>query len=392
MNEDFRLYEVLDSAEKKEFLNLPVALYKSDINYIRPLDIDIEKVFNPTSNKFFRTGDCIRWILKNGEDKTIGRVAAFYEKTVSGKQEQPTGGMGFFECINNQSAANILFDACKQWLQKRGMEAMDGPVNFGDRDRWWGLLVEGFTEPNYCVPYNFPYYRDLFEAYGFRNYFNQFTYHRYINSEGLSDSVKEKAERVFRNSSYSFSHSSKKNIEKIADDFRIVYNKAWANHSGVKETTKAHAMALLNSLKPILDEKLIWFAYYNGEPVAFFIMIPEFNQVVKFFNGNLNLKAKLKFLYFKIRKRWNKAFGVIFGVIPEHQGKGVEAAIVMAFAKIATRPGFPYKELEMNWIGDFNPAMMKVAEQVGGRICKTHTTYRYLFDRNREFRRAKVLK
>jgi GNAT superfamily N-acetyltransferase len=95
-------------------------------------------------------------------------------------------------------------------------------------------------------------------------------------------------------------------------------------------------MALLNSMKPILDEKLIWFAYYNGEPVAFFIMIPEFNQVVKLFNGKLNLIAKLKFLYFKIRNKWDKAFGVIFGVVPKHQGKGIEAAIVMAFAKIAT--------------------------------------------------------
>jgi GNAT superfamily N-acetyltransferase len=392
MNENLRLFEVLDSAAKKDFLNLPVELYKSDINYIRPLDIDVEKVFNPSTNKFFRTGECIRWILKNGDGKTIGRVAAFLEKTVSKKQDQPTGGMGFFECIKDQAAANILFDACKNWLQERGMEAMDGPVNFGDRERWWGLLVEGFTEPNYCVPYNFPYYKDLFETYGFKNYFNQYTYHRLINSEGLSDSVKEKAERVFRNSSYGFSHSSKRNIEKIAEDFTIVYNKAWANHSGVKETTKAHAMALLNSMKPILDEKLIWFAYYNGEPVAFFIMIPEFNQVVKLFNGKLNLIAKLKFLYFKIRNKWDKAFGVIFGVVPEHQGKGIEAAIVMAFAKIATKPGFPYKELEMNWIGDFNPAMMKVAEQVGGRICKTHTTYRYLFDRNREFKRARVLK
>ena len=133
MNENFRLYEVLDSAEKGEFLNLPVELYKSDKNYIRPLDIDVEKVFNPSANKFFRTGECIRWILKNEDGKTIGRVAAFIEKTVARKQEQPTGGMGFFECINNQTAANILFDACKYWLQERGMEALDGPVNFGDR-------------------------------------------------------------------------------------------------------------------------------------------------------------------------------------------------------------------------------------------------------------------
>ena len=51
-------------------------------------------------------------------------------------------------------------------LQK-GMEAMDGPINFGERDRWWGLITEGFTPPLYCMNYNPPYYIALFENYGF---------------------------------------------------------------------------------------------------------------------------------------------------------------------------------------------------------------------------------
>ena len=49
--------------------------------------------------------------------------------------------MGFFECINDESVAFAMFDKCKAWLQERGMEAMDGPINFGERDRWWGLVV-----------------------------------------------------------------------------------------------------------------------------------------------------------------------------------------------------------------------------------------------------------
>lgn len=391
MNENYTVIEVNDKNKAREFIEFQVWLYNSDENYIRPLDSDVEEVFHPSSNKFFRNGECTRWILKNKNEKTIGRVAAFIDKAVAFKQDQPTGGMGFFDCINDQEAANLLFDTCKNWLKERGMEAMDGPINFGDRGRWWGLLVDGFTEPNYCVPYNSPYYIGLFENYGFKNYFNQYTYHRLINNEGLSDSIREKAERIFKNPAYSFSYSKKKNLEKIAEEFTIVYNQAWTKHSGVKSFTKAHAMALLNSIKPIIDEKLFWFAYYEGEPVAFFIMIPEFNQVVKYFKGKLSVLAKIRFLYHKLRNKWHKAFGIIFGVVPNHQGKGLEAAIVMAFAKIALAPGFPYKELEMNWIGDFNPSMMKVAEQVGGKICKTHVTYRYLFDRNKEFKRIRVL-
>jgi len=77
------------------------------------------------------------------------------------------------------------------------MEAMDGPVNFGERHQWWGLLVDGFSEPNYCMPYNFTYYRDLFEDYGFQLYFNQYTYHR-TTDPNLQDVVLKKAIYIFK--------------------------------------------------------------------------------------------------------------------------------------------------------------------------------------------------
>ena len=155
-----KIVEILTAKHKREFLQLPVQLYKNEKNWIRPLDKDVEAVFDPKENKFFRHGECTRWLLLNQQGNTIGRVAAFWDKHTARKgNDQPTGGMGFFECIQDQEAAFLLFDTCKKWLTDRGMEAMDGPINFGNRDRWWGLLVEGFTEPNYCMPYNFLYYK-----------------------------------------------------------------------------------------------------------------------------------------------------------------------------------------------------------------------------------------
>ena len=346
-------------------------------------------MFDRKSNKFFRHGDLARWILKDGTGRTVGRVAAFYDSKTATNNEQRTGGMGFFECINDHRAAAVLFDACRDWLTEKGMEAMDGPINFGDRDRWWGLLVDGFYPANYGNNYNFPYYRDLFEHYGFRNYFKQYTYHRMINRQDLNPAIEEKARRIFKNPGYSFKTIRKKEIHKFAEDFRVIYNKAWVNHSGVKPITKVHAELLIKNLKPILDEKLMWFAYYENEPVAFFLMLPEMNQIIRHVNGKMNWIGKLKFLWYKTTRSVDKAFGIIFGVVPEQRGKGLEGAIVMAFGDVALRPGFQYRELELNWIGDFNPSMMHLAEEIGGHVIKTHITYRYLFDRDKEFRRAR---
>lgn len=385
----YQLLEVKDNKHKKEFLNLPVRLYKQEKNWIRPLDTDIEAVFDPQKNKLFRNGECIRWILLDEKGETIGRVAAFIDRKTAQNNDQPTGGMGFFECINDKQAAHHLFDACKTWLQQRGMEAMDGPINFGDREQWWGLLVDGFTPPNYAMPYNFLYYKDLFESYGFQNYFNQFTYHSKISRDNIKPEIIEKAKRIFQNSEYTFRTIEKKNLKKYAEDFCTIYNKAWARFPGVKPFTPAYAMVMIDKIKPILDERLMIYAYYKNSPIAFFIMHPEINQIIKHLHGKLNTLGKLKFWYLIKTGYCTKALGQIFGVVPEHRGKGVEGALIMKFAEITEDPKFRYKELEMNWIGDFNPIMMKMVEQIGATIVKTHTTYRFLFDRTKEFKRAR---
>lgn len=383
--------EVKDKQQARAFLELPIHLYKNESHWIRPLDKDIEGVFDPTFNKFFRNGECTRWILINEQNKTIGRIAAFINrKTMNKDNDQPTGGVGFFECIDDQDAANLLFDTGKKWLESKGMEAMDGPINFGDRDTWWGLLVDGFDrEPNYQCNYNFPYYRTLFENYGFELYFKQFTFGRPI-MDPLSDRLYEKAQVANQDSEYSFRHIEKRKLKKYAEDFRQVYNAAWARHPGVAEMTSIQANAIIKKMKPIMDEKIMWFGYHKDQPVGFYINIPELNQVFKHVNGKLNFIGKLKFLYHKLMKTNKKMIGLVFGIAPEHQGKGVDGALILAIRDVIQETYTRYQELEMNWIGDFNPKMIKVVEQVGGDVVKTHHTYRYLFDRNKEFKRMPI--
>ncbi|MBU2649595.1 MAG: hypothetical protein KKA81_01560 [Bacteroidetes bacterium] len=387
----YRLTEVNDKTSRKAFLKLPVSLYKSDRQWSRPIDSDIEKIFDPGFNKKFRKGNAIRWILEDRNGVVAGRVAAFYDDN-SFKQKHPTGGMGFFDCINDKEAAEMLFDACKNWLGSHGMEAMDGPVNFGERDTFWGCLVEGFTEPLYNMPYNYPYYQRFFEDYGFELYFRQFTYHRKIEPEGMADIVIEKGRRILSNPDYSFEMIRKNNFEKYANDFLEIYNQAWGRFPGVSKMKKFQAMALMKEIKPIADERLIYFGYHQGEPIAFFIMLPDISQILKKFHGKFHLINKLRLLYLlKVRKKVTRIMGKIFGVIPRFQGKGVEAGLVLAFEKEAFKPGFHYTDLEMNWIGDFNPTMIKNVEQIGGKIYKIHHTYRYMFDRSIPVERMRKL-
>lgn len=386
------VHEVLNRTDAREFLLLPVKLYQNTPAWIRPLDKDVENVFDPEHNKTFRHGECTRWILKNERGETIGRVAAFINrKTVNKGNDQPTGGMGFFECIEDEKAAFMLFDSCREWLRSRGMEAMDGPINFGSRDRWWGLLIEGFDkEPNYQCNYNFPYYDTFFRAYGFQVYFYQLTFHRSVVGP-LSPKLWAKAERLESNPDYAFRFLRKDELAKLPEYIHTVYNKAWANRSENPELTIAQAKLLVRQMKPIMDRRLLYFGFYKGEPVSFFLSLPEINQLLKYVNGKLDLWGKVKFLWHQLRGTNRKAFGILFGVVPEHQAKGLDGAMVLNMRRVLQDEYKRYDEYEMNWIGDFNPKMIVIVEQVGGEVCKRHATYRKLFDENKPFKRAPIL-
>ena len=384
--------EVKTGHHIREFNRLPVRLYKNQPYWIRPLDADVEAVFDRKKNKLFSHGEIIRWLLLNDAGETIGRVAAFIDqKTVNKGNDQPTGGMGFFECIQDQRAAFTLFNQCKEWLQQKGMEAMDGPINFGPRDRWWGLLVDGYDrEPNYQCNYNFPYYKDFFEAYGFQVYFYQFTYGRKV-MEPVSERLWTKSNLVGEDPNYSFDFFQGKDLNKLADDIRIVYNRAWAKRGEIPELSQAQARNLVKQMKPIMDRKLVWFGYYKGEPISFFISIPELNQIFKHVNGKLNLLGKLKFLWHTWRKTNKKAFGILFGIVPEHHGKGVDGGMILGFRRMIQEEYLRYEDYEFGWIGDFNPKMMRVSEQVQTQVVKTHATYRKLFDESKPFKRMPVI-
>jgi hypothetical protein len=386
-----------DPKLQKEFLMLPVRLYQNNPYWIRPLDTDIERIFDPNKNKTFKNGSCTRWIATNDRGETVGRVAAFVNNATATKDnDQPTGGMGYFECIEDESVAFALFDTCKKWLYERGMEAMDGPINFGERDSFWGLLIHGFDkEPLYRMGYHFDYYQSFFEKYGFKTYFEQLTYTLRIPEiefrAKCNEAVFRRSQAILANPIYEFKHLEKKNLAKYTEDFREVYNQAWAKHQGVGDMTSEKAQALMKSMEQIMEEKLIWFGYHEGRPMSFFIMLPEVNQIFKHVNGKLDLIGKAKFLYHKLMKTNKKAFGVIFGVIPDYQKRGIESAIAIAFSKIAWQPNYQYTDLEFNWVGDFNPKMLHFAELLGGVAHKRHATFRYLFDQSKPFKRHPVI-
>jgi hypothetical protein len=388
-----QLIPVNNTTTAAQFLQIAVQLYKQDPNWIRPLDKDINDIFDTKKNKAWRFGDAVRWILKDEKGNLIGRIAAFTNKKYKNKGDDvPVGGIGFFECINHQPAADLLLDTAKKWLQEKGMEAMDGPINFGERDKWWGMVTQGFESPMYCMNYNPAYYVTLFENYGFKVFFNQVCFGMDPQAP-LGQKIWDRHCVIESMGGFTSSTIKKNNLEKYAADFATVYNKAWAGHGGLKQMNKEQVMLIFKKMKPVMDENIVWFAYYNNEPVAIFINIPDLNHWFRYLDGKFGLLQKLQFLWVKQFKPNSKFTGLVFGVVPEWQGKGVDSYIIGESAKVIQRKEPPrYEKYEMQWIGDFNPKMLNIASSLGDTYrSRNLATFRYLFDTNKEFKRHPVL-
>jgi hypothetical protein len=386
-----QIVEVNNSSTAREFLRFNRWINRDNPCFVAPLEQEVNDIFDPKKNSSFRFGECCRWLLIDDHGKPCGRIAAFTnQKYKTRGTDVPIGGVGFFDCINDQEAANQLFLTARHWLAEKGMVGMDGPINFGERDKWWGLLVEGFDkEPMYGMAFNPPYYASLFENYGFKNYYNQYYYAMYVR-DPLPQRFAERHDRFREKPEYSARQIEINNLEKYASDFVTIYNAAWAQHGEVKEITLEQVMKMFGKMKPIMDPRVIWFAYYKEQPIAMFVNIPDLNQYFKYFKGKMGWSEKLRLLWMKWRGTNKKLIGLVFGVVPKFQSLGIDSYLIYECA-IVLRKNNWYDEYEMGWAGEWNPKMVNIYKSLGASQCRRLITYRYWFDPNRPFERHPVM-
>jgi len=385
------ILEVKSPKDNRLWIQYGSELYKNYPKYVPHLKQDIEKVFNPEKNRAFKTGKAIRWLAFDDQNRVIGKIAAFTSKKYSKGMEQPTGGIGFFECIEDEQTAHALFNKAIAWLKSENMEAVDGLINFGEKDAYWGTLITNFNDKNcYRMNHHLPYYKDFMESYGFKTYYEQLVYYRDMHLP-VQEIFNRKSNFIDLNSDFRTENCRGKSLSQISEDFLTVYNNAWGGHHGFAPMKKAQADRIMKAMKPIMDRDILIFTFHKNKPIGFYINIPELNDIFKFVNGNLNLIGKLKFLWHKWRKTSTMMVGIVFGVDREYHGKGIEAALIK-FAEENVVTAGVYHESVMTWIGDFNPKMIKVCENLGAEVYRKLATYRFLFDRNQEFKRAPIAK
>lgn len=367
--------QVNDGKSEEVFLDVPSAILQHDPHWVPALRQEIRSIFDPSANPYFGHGTAKRWILVDASGEVLGRIAAFINFRKMYEENKKVGCIGFFDCKNNRQAAFLLFDTAIQWLVERyQIDVVEGPVNFGENDKYWGLLIKGFGPASYGMNYNPPYYQELFETYGFNIQYRQLTT-RLDLQKPLPERIYKIAKRVIENKRYIFTHFRYKDRDRFINDFVHVYNQAWSHFKNFQPMDVNVIGKSLEEMKPIMDESAMWFVYSGNEAVGFLLAVPDINEILKYAGGTLNLWGKCKFLFYKHWKGFSSLRVIVMGIVPEFQNRGLESGLIIQ-AHRGGKTTRRYRYVELAWVGDFNDKMIALHKAMGATAEKEHATFR----------------
>jgi hypothetical protein len=371
---DINLVQVDNESVKNQFINFPYKLFKDEPNWVPPLRFDVRNNLDTKKNPLYDHTKIEMWLAFR-DGKVIGRIAGIINKAHNDFHKDKVGFFGFFECINDQKAANMLFDKAAEFCRANGMDTMRGPVNPSTNDEC-GLLMDAYDQPNVMLmPYNFKYYGDLIEGYGFKK--ERDLYALWIPSEVINHPIMEKFNRIsdmiLRREDLVIRKVNMKDFNNEVQRVREVYNDAWADNWGFVPMTEAEFMFIAKNLKMVVDPNFIYFAEKKetGETIGFSLSLPDNNQAIVGMNGKLFPFGIFKFLAQK--KKIDRLRVIIMGVKKEYQKKGIDAVFYRDTIVNGNIRGV--KGAEISWVLEDNMVMMQTALNMGAHIYKTYRIF-----------------
>jgi hypothetical protein len=286
--------------------------------------------------------------------------------------------MGYFGSLAAHDDPEIfraLFDAAEAWLRARGKVVARGPFTLSINEET-GLLVEGFeTPPMVMMGHDQPFVARRVEELGYVKAKDVYAYMVDV-AEPLPGRVGERIERA-RPQGVSLRRLNFKDYEREVQAMTEIMNEAWSHNWGFTPITEAETRQLAKSMRPVIDQNLVWFADIDGEAAGFGVCLPNVNEAARDLNGRL-----LPFGWARLLWRL-KVSGVSTGRVPlmgvkrkfarDFRGMLLPFMIIDAMAREAKKTGM--RKVELSWILEDNKPMRGIIEAVNSERYKTYRIY-----------------
>ncbi len=371
---DLEIVPVTTAPLLKRFIRLPDRIMRGDPNYIPPLHSERQAALTPKGNPFFGHAEVAFWLARRGS-ADVGRVSAQIDSLTKSDRESPIGNFGMLAAVDDPSVFAALLTTAEAWLAARGVRRVQGPFNLSINEES-GLLIDGFdTPPMLMMPHDAPYVASHLEHLGYGKIRDLYAYlcdttaalppaSAALVARGLPRDVTLRPMRF---------KSLKEDIASLVS----IVNDAWATHWGFVPITESEVDHMAKAMRPLLHERLIWFADVKGEPAAFGLCLPDLNAAIRDLGGSL-----LPFGWAKLLWRL-KVSGVatarvpLMGVRRSLSGTFIGSLIPLRLIG-SSMPGarsFGMRSIELSWILEDNLPMRRILERLGAPIYKTYRVY-----------------
>jgi hypothetical protein len=354
----------------KKFIKFPWNIYRNDPNWVPPLIFDQLRFFTPGKNPYLSHSKAQLFMAFRGEEP-VGRISAHENNQHRRIHKDGAGFFGFFECINDQTVANALFDAASSWLRERGLKTMRGPLSFSMNDEV-GLLIDAFDEPPFIrMTYNPSYYAGLIEGYGLQKIQDLYAYAMF-ESEEFPKKLRDIAGFVLEDPKLVVRRMDVRDFKSEIGRIKKIYTEAWSENWGAVPLTEEEFDRIVGEFKLIFDRDLSFIAEYDGEPAGLSLVLPDMNQALKKAGGRLFPLGLLKILWHKQKiSSWRMP---VMGVLKEHRMRGIEA-VFCCRTYDAAKKNRAYRKCELSWVLESNTAANAVLKKMGARRSKAYRIY-----------------
>jgi GNAT superfamily N-acetyltransferase len=365
------IQRVVTARQKRQFLQFPWTLYRGDPNWIPPLRGDQKELVGYKPHPFYARNSVQTFIACRGGE-VCGRIAAILNQGHITQHADRRGFFGFFDCMDDQEAANGLFDAVRKWFADQDIHRLRGPTN-PSLNHELGLLIEGFdSPPTFMMTYNPPYYERLVENYGFRKTQDLYAFWGQIEMlPKISQKLQPIAEQIIERFNVKLRSMDTSRFQQDVEMFLDVYNRSLTNTWGFVPMSAEEMRHMARGLKHVIVPEMAIVAEIDDRVVGVSFGLPDYNPRIKEIDGRL---FPFGFFHLLRNKQAIKRIRIIStNVLPEFQRMGVGLVLLNGLVPKAMEWGI--QEAEFSWVLESNSLSYGSLKKGGAKITKTYRLY-----------------
>lgn len=371
---------VTTKADRREFIDLAYRLNDGDPNWVPPLRAEAMDLITPKKNPWFEHG-AAQLFLARSQERTVGRISAHIDtlalaQPIDQGMGPGTGNWGLLEAEDADVTA-ALIAAAEEWLRSKGMHRALGPLSISIWDEP-GLLTKGHDHPpTLMMGHNRAEYEGWISACGYAPAKQLATWELDITRD-FPPLVQRIVQSGERNARIRIREVDKSRFTAEAALILGILNDAWSGNWGFVPLTDHEIAHVGKKLKPIVFNDLIRIAEYDGEAVAFMIVLPDINEKLIGFGGNLFPLNWARLLWWLRKPKVRTMRVPLMGVLSRLQSSRLAsqlAFMMIEYIRRASVANYGASRGEIGWILDDNQGMNAIAEAIDSHVNRIYTIY-----------------